>query len=609
VDGRSIFDTHDYNVGMSLVNLDLGFIRFQAENYRSWDSGNGGYVPADQKAYSLPGDALSLDRGLISFEAGLTKANLPKITFKYAHRSRNGDKDSTIWGPTKDAGGEVYRVYPGIYSIDEKSDKFELDLTHHATIAEKTVNYGAGVSYETGDFDDQHKLTFWQGEPAQQKVTDKQGTSFDMLSTHAFAESWVKDYLFLSTGFMYANLDDTFSGNRTYGDDFDVAYSPSYPALGMGYTDLNGGAHKNEYVANVNLLAMPTKSFNIIPSIRIQQEDWNSDSSGMGTLYVGGQPETQPFNCNSGRDALDVTERLDLRYTGVTNWVFNVGGQWTEGQGNTHQNGGLTQVNGYGPAPVQFATDETRLFQKYFASARWYPVRQATLDFGGYYKINTYDYDNSRDNTPDDGSTGTAYPGFLTYQGFETLDGNVRLTLRPVNRVTTVTRYEYQYSTITTRPESSSGLKEMDSSTMLSHIIGQNASWTPLSWLGLQAGFNYVLSTTKTPAENYTQAILDAQNNYYTINFNSNFVLDDRTDLNLGYYYYRASNSESDIVDGVPLGSDDEQYSLTATLVRRITKNLRWNLKYAFTHFEDYASDGNFDYDSHLVYSSLQYRF
>jgi hypothetical protein len=410
---------------------------------------------------------------------------------------------------------------------------------------------------------------------------------------------------------MYASLDDSFTGSSIYGDDFDVAYSPTYPAAGMGYTGLNGGAHKNEYVANVNLMALPTKTFTVTPSVRIQAEDWNANSSGVGTLYDpgAGTGDTQPFNCNSGYSSIDVTERLDVRYTAVTNWVFSTGGLWTEGQGSLNEHGGLTQVNGFGPLPVQFATDDARFFQKYFAHARWYPVRQASLDFGGYYKNNAYNYNNTRDNTPDNGSTGNAYPGYIVYQGFQTWDGSVRLTLHPVSRVTTVSRYEYQYSTIQTEPAAASGLGEVDSSTMFSQIIGQNVSWTPLDWLALQTGFNYVLSTTKTPASTYTQSILNSKNNYWTVNFNSNFVLDDKTDLNLGCFYYRADNGQNNIVAGVPLGSDQWQYSLTATLSRRLTKNLRWNVKYAYTHYDDYASAGKFNYDSNLIFTSLQYRF
>ncbi len=183
-----------------------------------------------------------------------------------------------------------------------------------------------------------------------------------MFSTHAFAESWIKDNLFLSTGFMYANLDDSFTGSRIYGDDFDVVYSPTYPGLDYGYYNLNGVAHEHQYVLNVNLMSLPTKTFTITPSIRVQKEDWNANSAGTGTLGT----DTQAFTDNSGRDSLDVCERLDLRYTGMTNWVFNAGGQWTEGQGNLYENGGLIQVGGIGPNPVQFATDDSRQFPKIF---------------------------------------------------------------------------------------------------------------------------------------------------------------------------------------------------------------------------------------------------
>jgi hypothetical protein len=432
-----------------------------------------------------------------------------------------------------------------------------------------------------------------------------------MLSAHAFAESWIKNNLFLSAGFMFANLDDSFSGNRIYGDDFDVVYSPAYSGLSYGYTGLSGSAHKHEYILNVNLMSLPAKNFTITPSVRMQKEDWNANSALTGTLGTAAQDN---ILSTSGRDSLDVCERLDLRYTGMTNWVFNAGGQWTEGQGSLNENGGLTQVkvlgSEIGPPPVHFTTDDSRLFQKYFASARWYPVRMASLDVGGYYKINQYNYNNTSDSTPNNAGPGSElYPAFLVYQGFETLDGNTRLTLRLPENITLVSRYEYQYSTISTRPDPASGLSQQDSSTMHSQIIGQNASWTPLNWLGLQAGFNYVLSTTKTPASDYTQAVLNSQNNYWTVNFNSDFVLDDKTDLNVGYFYYRAADGQNNIVGGVPLGTDTEEHSVTAALSRRITQNLRLNLKYAFTHYDDLASAGHFSYDAHVIFASLQYRF
>jgi len=54
-----------------------------------------------------------------------------------------------------------------------------------------------------------------------------------------------------------------------------------------------------------------------------------------------------------------------------------------------------------------------------------------TLDVGGYWKRNEYDYNIVQDSTPNILSTGNVYPAYLVMQNFETKDGNVRLTLGP----------------------------------------------------------------------------------------------------------------------------------------------------------------------------------
>jgi hypothetical protein len=407
---------------------------------------------------------------------------------------------------------------------------------------------------------------------------------------------------------MFANLDDTFSGSRIYGNDFDVVYSPN-SLNDLGYTSLNGGAREQEHVANVNLMATPIKNLTIVPSLRVQQDNWNANSSGIGTQGTDVTPG--PVASTSDGEMLDVRERLDVRYTGVTNWVYYGGGEWTEGNGNLYETNGISQVSGIGPPPILRLTDDTRWFQKYFIGARWYPLRRVTLDAGGYYKRNEYDYNNIQDSTSNFPTNGNTYPAYLVMQNFETYDGNVRLTLRPVQNVILVSRYEYQYSTINTAPDPVSGLGDVESSKMTSQIFAQNVSWTPWSRLCLQAGFNYVVSQTKTPTSgtNYTQAVLMAQNNYWTVTFNSSVVLDDKTDLNLGFFYYQADNYSNNSTVGLPLGAGADEQSVTATLTRRISRNLRVNLKYAYSHYNDRASGGNNNYNAQMVYSSLQYRF
>lgn len=601
IDGHALFDVHDYKVSLDLRREGLGFVRFNYENFRTWYNGAGGYYPPTGVQYSLGDDAPALDRGQISFEAGLAMKDIPKVTFKYTHTYREGDKSSTIWGPVHPTGTSVVRgLYPAFYDIDEKSDTFQLDVTHRI----KKTDVGLGLRYETGDLNNSLNTTSWQGEPAERKVTDQQGTSYDAFSVHAFTETWIKKNLFFSSGFLFANLDSTFSGSRIYGDDFDVGYVPN-SLNGLGYFDLNGGAHKQEYVLNLNLMATPLKNLSVVPSVRVQQEDWNADSSGIGTLGTS----SGPFTSTSDRNALDVRERLDLRYTGVTNWVFYGGGEWTEGDGSLKENGGLSQINGIGVAPILRDTDDSRFFQKYSLGARWYPARRVTIDAGGYYKNNTYDYSHSLDSTPNDPASANRYPAYLVMQGFDTWDGNVRLTLRPLQNVTLVSRYDYQWSTIDTKPAPISGLGEFDSSTMTSQVFSQNISWAPWSRLSLQVGFNYVLSDTKTPTSDYTQAILNAQNNYWTLNFSSSLVLDNKTDLNLGYFYYQADDYNNNSIAGLPLGAGAEEQSITATISRRLTRQVRLNLKYGYSHYNDWASGGHNNYDAQVVFASLQYRF
>jgi hypothetical protein len=602
LDGHSLFDQNDYKLILALQRDDFGYVRFNVSNFRTWYNGAGSYFPPTGKQYRLTNDDLSLDRGEISVEAGLTPKDLPKVVFKYTHSYRDGDKSSTIWGPVHpELTTAVRGVDPSIYNINEKVDSFALDVTHHI----KTTDFGAGVRYETASLADTRQETFWQGEPVQRDVTDKQGTSYDMFNVHAFSETWIRKDLFFSAGFMFVNLDDTFSGSRIYGDDFDVVYSPN-PLNDLGYFNLNGRAHEKEYVANVNLMATPIKNLTIVPSLRVQQDNWNANSSGTGTFGN----DTGPFSGKSDGEMLDVRERIDVRYTGVTNWVYYGGGEWTEGNGNLYETNGLNSVNGSpGPPPILRLTDDTRWFQKYFIGARWYPIRRVTLDAGGYYKRNEYDYNNIQDSTTNLPSNGNTYPAFLVMQNFETYDGNVRLTLRPVQNIVLISRYEYQYSTIKTAPDPVSGLGDVESSKMTSQIFAQNVSWTPWSRLCLQAGFNYVVSQTKTPTSDYTQAVLNSQNNYWTVTFDSSVVVDDKTDLNLGFVYYQADNYNNNSSAGLPLGAGADEQSVTATLTRRITRNLRVSLKYAYSHYNDRASGGNNNYNAQMVYSSLQYRF
>lgn len=599
-DGRALFDLHDYKLRLGVVKEDLGYLRFSYNEFRTWYNGDGGFYPPSDMFYRLSDDALPLDRGSISFEGGLTLENKPNVTFRYERRYREGTKSSTIWGITHPDVDVTRGLSPSFYEIDEYSDSFQLDVAHTV----KGTDLGLGLRYETWEMDNSLKITQSPGEPLQRKITDRQETDYDLFNIHAYSETWLKkNTIMFSSGFSFTDLENDFSGSRIYGSDFDVNYVPN-GLNGAGYLALDGGSRMHEYVMNLNLLTIPAKNFTITPSLRVQKEDVDADFGALQTL---GNNVATPFGGNSDRDILDVRERLDLRYSGVTNWVFYARGEWTQGDGNLKEIGGTGPVGGVGIAPIQRETEDERFFQKYSAGARWYPLRQVTVDAGGYYKIHEYDYDHELDSTSNTGVN--RYPAYLVMHQFETYDAHAGLTLRPWPSLTLGSRYEFQISTVDTRPDPISGLSELETSEMISQIFSQNVTWSPWSRLYLQAGVSYVLSETETPASDVTEAILESQNNYWTLNFNSGLVLNDKTDLKLAYFYYLADNYRDNSLAGVAYGAGDEQHGASATLVRRINENLRLKLKYAYYNYSEELSGGNRDYDAHGIFSSLQYRF
>src|SRR5436190_1871606 len=277
------------------------------------------------------------------------------------HNYRDGDKSSTSWGFThpdlSNDPGLVRGISPSFYDINEHSDLFQLDVTHHI----KATEFGLGLSYETGKLDDALKINQFPGEPVEQKITDRQATDYDLFNVHAFTETWLKTNLLLSSGFSYSDLNNDFSGSRIYGSDFDVGYVPS-AQNGFGYYGLNGGSRLHEYVMDLNVMFKPSPHFSVVPSIRVQKEDTDADFTGFETL---GDHSPTAFSGNSDSGILDVRERLDLTYNGITNWVLYGRGEFTEGNGNLKENGGLLQVGGIGVPPIQRETDDSRFFQKY----------------------------------------------------------------------------------------------------------------------------------------------------------------------------------------------------------------------------------------------------
>ena len=602
VDGRGIFDNHDYLLKLQLSQPDKGYIQFGYREFRTWYDGSGGFFPGNDLWFSLYDDQMHIDRGQLWFESGLRMPGKPQLTFRYEHDFRNGQKDSTSWGITSLTGVGDRGIVPSFWDIDETRDTFALELKHTV----KKTDWGVGVRYEMLDQNNSRNMRQQPYEPDDRFVTQRDKVDTDLFNAHAFTDTRFNDKVMLTSGYSFTTLDNDLGGSRIYGTDYDAVYDPVFArqSFDPGFINLDGDSHLYQYVFNLNVMWMLKEKLALIPSVRVEHVDADASSSFLNT------PDETPFHNSSDRDFTDVSEALELRYTGITNWVLYARGEWLEGQGSLNEN----QWNTTDPnAPVETLyrdTHDDRFTQKYVVGANWYPRRRINVAAQYYHKIKQNNYDNHTDSTPNDPDSSDRYPAYLTDQDFTTDDVNVRTTWRPLNNLTLVSRYDFQYSTIDTKADY---LSSVQSGKMTSHIFSESISWSPMARLYLQGSLNYVMDKMETPANNLTDDAADlvpkSQNDYWNATFSVGYALDTKTDLQAQYLFYRADNYTDNSQVSQPYGADAETHAVTATLSRQITPRLRWSLKYAFVTYSDHTSGDHNDYNAHGVYSSMQFRF
>ena len=628
VDGHAIWDNNDYDIKVDLSKPDLGYIRGGFTEFRSWYDGNGGFFPHHDVWFQPPFPEMHIDRGEAWVELGLRVPDWPEITLRYSHIFRDGQKDSTIWGDTNLTGLTVNparKIVPAFRDIDETRDIFAADILK--TFGNTDVELG--MRYERNINDDRLELERGAGQlpprvappGAQRFITQHEKDDIDLFSGHAITETHFSDSLWFTAGYSYTTLGSDLAGTRIFGSHYDAGFNEPILTLrpfDEGFLNLAGTADIRTHVFNANVLWMPLKDVTVLAAFRYTREDREASSVFLSTDTEANVPPFTPGNPSGGFHQLmpepsfsdtsgDLNrfgQRLELRYTGIVNWVFYAQGDWEE------ENGHVFERTRGGLAEPLVDRDTALLTQKYTVGANWYPMMRLNLAAQYYHKIADYDNDINEG----------AHQRLLG-QDWGTDDVNVRLTCQPkipncLGTLSLVSRYDFMRSTIDGKFfVEGEVLDEQRSGEITKHVFTESITWNPMARLYLQTDVSVVLDQTTTPASsivltpNTTPTILNFRNDYWTVSAGAGYSIDQKTDVRADYSFYRANDYLNNARVSMPYGMGASEHTISATASRQITKNMRLLVKYSYFTYADQTSGNHNNYEAHSIYSGLQFRF
>jgi hypothetical protein len=629
VDGHALWDFNDYDITVELAKPNLGYIKAGYTEFRSWYDGNGGFFPHNDVFFNPPYPEMHIDRGDAWIELGLRAPNWPEITIRYDHEFRFGQKDSTVWGDTNQTGllapfTSTRKIVPSFRNIDETRDIFSFEASK--TFGNTDVLLGMRYEHNDNDYSLNTERGAGQLPPAvpppgqQRKVTQQQNDDVDLFSGHAITETRITDNFWFTAGYSYTTITNDLSGSRIFGTHWDEAFGQPVPTLGSrdhAFIDLAGMAQIKENLFNANLFWMPLDNLAILSGFRYTHQNNDSESTFIAEEPV---PNTPPFTAtnpeggfhygvgepaNGARnsDYNEFAQRLELRYTGIKDWLFYFQGEWEEDYGN---------VNEFQTANEEIPLDKNTnaLGQLYQVGATWNPSMRFSMAGQYFHRIASYNEDIISADFPR-----------LVDQSWNIDDFNIRMTLRPklptcLGTLALVTRYDYVHTSIDSQWFfDTETLAELQSGEIKKHVISEALNWNPVPRFFLQANFSYVLNQTDTPANsidlvpNAGPTVVNFRNDYWTVTSGIGYVIDDKTDFYADYYFYCANDYYNNAAVAVPYGMGSTENAVTATIMRKLGKNTRLTLKYGFYDYRDTTSGGHNNYRAHSLFSSLQVRF
>lgn len=602
IDARLLAGNDDYKLAIRFEKPEKFYATAGYESFRVFYDGSGGRFRPTDTSFVLFNEDLSLTRSKAWLEVGAYTPNQTLFTFRYDYAGRDGTKGSTLWADTNLVGAPygTRNIVPTFYDLDEETHTFSIDAGNES---KEDSKWKVGARYSETKLNNARHTRRRPFESADRIVTTKDQTKTDMFAAHGFYERKVNEQLTVSGGALITDLDGHLAGSRIYGQTYDPVFDPAYlrrQQRDEGYYHLTGEAEMKQTVLNLNAVYLPKKNWSIRPSIRFENLHQETMSEFIET-NIGAGPAfaaiVEEVEGEQKKKWDEFSESLEVRYTGKPDWTFSAQADWVQGTGTVEEE----RILHTGVLTVDRDNENDRTSQKYSFKANWYAKPGLTFAAQYYYKVNVNDYDAVRDNTL--AGSADRYPAYITDQDFETNDLNFRVSWRPMPLVSSVTRYDYQRSTVVSNE---AGLLKTESSKIVSHILSQSLTFNPTNRLYLTGNVNVTWDQLSTPAYSF---VLNSDNNYVNGSLGGGYALAKLDDLYFDYAFFRAKNFIDNSALSLPFGADQKQQGAFVTWVRRQTEHLTYTVKYGYVENTDGTWAGLNDYKAHVIYAKVQYHF
>ena len=602
-DGRAMPGNEDYLFAARWEKFDAFYVEANYKQFRTFYDGSGGrFLPRDL-TISWFNEGLELDRSYLSFEIGTLVPDRPQWRLRYDRMTRDGTKNSTRWGESNLAGQPfVPRAFiPSYLLVDETRDIFTAEVSQMTDDA----NWKVSGRHERTRIGNRHVTRRRALENPNRYGTMNEATEVDLFSGHGFYERIIHEKLRASAGGLITSIDTNISGSQIYGATPNAEYSPTFAQRqtgDVGYRGLIGGTRMKQYLGNLNVFYQPAKYWILRPGLKYEHLRTDGDEGHIDTDFGGGAAAAaiqRQIESGSRNSWNEFTEELEVRYTRWAKWTLDVRGQWNQGTGNLVEQSILLPNS---TRVLDRETEYERFGQRYIVNASWHGRPGLTVAAQYNYRLKLADYDHRRDNTNNRAGP-DRYPAYIIDQDIESHDGNIRFSWRPKAMLGFVTRYAYQHSIITSTMD---GLPEIQHGKLTRHVVTQTATWNPTARLFLSGALNMTYDQLEVPRHRLT---MNSDNNYTSASLGAGYALGKVTDIYLDANHHRADNYTDNPAVTLPLNAGQMLQSAFLTWVRRHSDRVIYTAKYGYARNRDGTFGGLNDFDAHVFYAKVQYKF